>query len=124
MTTNISQLGDRISALTLSEARHLSEYLKDVYGIKPAAAPMVVPPRDDSQPEPIATPLFNVVLTGFRGSRIAIIRAVRAVTGLGLQESRQAVDSLPYTVKESLSPEDAERLKAQLEEAGGDVELR
>ena len=125
MTTTIHQLGDRISALSMLQARQLSGYLKNVHGIEPTASATIVPAREDDEEngdEPQLS-IFNVVLTSFSGNRVAIIRTVRAITELGLQESMRAVENLPLTVQESLCADDAQALKSQLEEAGGTVEL-
>ena len=125
MTAALHQLGDRISSLTLLESRQLSDYLRDVHGIDPVVSPGVASPRAEPKPgdEASQPASCDVMLTGFNGTRVAIIRAVRAITGSGLQEVKQAVDGLPFKIGESLAREQAETVKAQLEAVGGTVDL-
>jgi large subunit ribosomal protein L7/L12 len=123
--TIISQLGDRIVGLTLPEAQQLSQYLRDVHGIEPAAA-KAVQPTDTRRDEPIEPPKtsFDVVLTGYGENKIPVIRALRAITGLALREAKQTVESAPVRIAEALDREEAEELKRKIEEAGGTADLR
>lgn len=120
------ELGDKISGLTLKEAKELSDYLEDEYGIKAASGGgvmMAAAPADaDAAPE-VQTE-FDVVLEGFGVKKIGVIKVVRAVSGLGLKEAKDLVESAPAKVKEGLSKDDAEKLKTELEEAGATVSIK
>lgn len=122
----ISKLGDELAGLTLKEAVDLADYMKDTYGIEPAAGGgvMMAGPADGggAAAEEEKTD-FNVVLTGAGDKKIAVIKVVREVTGLGLKEAKELVDNPPKPIKEGLGKEEAEELKAKLEEAGAGVEL-
>jgi large subunit ribosomal protein L7/L12 len=123
----VKELGDKIVTLTLMQAKELADYLKDVYGIEPAAggAMMVAGPAAAAVAE--AAPeksTFDVVLTGFGDKKIQVIKEVRALTGLGLKEAKELVDGVPKPVKEGASKEDAETAKKQLEAAGATVEIK
>jgi len=126
----VKELGDKIVALTLMQAKELADYLKDVYGIEPAAggAVMVAGPvagggaaAAEAAPEKST---FDVILTGFGDKKIQVIKEVRALTGLGLKEAKELVDGVPKPVKEGVSKEDAEAAKKQLEAAGATVEIK
>ncbi|MEE9603788.1 MAG: 50S ribosomal protein L7/L12 [Thermoguttaceae bacterium] len=122
------KMGDKIVALTLKEAKELSDYLEDVHGIKPAAggAVMLAPGAGGGEGAAAAEEQteFDVVLEGFGEKKISVIKVVRAVTSLGLKEAKDLVESAPAKVKESLSKEDAEKLKTELEEAGATVSIK
>ena len=119
------KLGDKISTLTLKEAKELSDYLEDEYGIKPAAGgAVVVAPQDGPAAEAEEKTEFDVVLEGFGEKKIGVIKVVRASTGLGLKEAKDLVESAPAKVKEGLSKEDAEKFKTELEEAGATVSIK
>jgi large subunit ribosomal protein L7/L12 len=125
----IKDLGDKIVELTLMQAKELADYLKEVYGIEPAAggAVMMAGPAQAAGAPAAAEEektSFDVVLTGFGDKKIQVIKEVRALTGLGLKEAKDLVESVPKPVKEGLSKEDAEAAKKQLEEAGAAVELK
>ncbi len=119
------ELGDRIVGLTLLEAKKVVDYLKDVHGIEPAgggavmmAAPGVAVEAKVEQTE------FTVVLTGFGENKISVIKVVRAVTGLGLKEAKDLVEGVPKPLKEAVSKEDAEKLKAEIVAAGGTCDIK
>ncbi|MBT8484018.1 MAG: 50S ribosomal protein L7/L12 [Phycisphaerales bacterium] len=122
----ISKLGDEIAGLTLKEAVDLADYMKDTYGIEPAAAGAVMMAggggeggaADEEQTE------FDVVLEAAGEKKIQVIKAVREATGLGLKEAKDLVDGAPKAVKEKTSKEDADALKAKLEEAGATVKIK
>jgi len=123
------ELGEKIAGLTLKEAKELSDYLEEVHDIKPAAggAVMMAAPAGDGGGAAAAAAEkteFDVVLEGFGEKKIGVIKVVRAATGLGLKEAKDLVESVPTKVKEGLSKEDAEKLKTELEEAGGTVSLK
>jgi large subunit ribosomal protein L7/L12 len=122
-------LGEKIVALTLKEAKELSDYLSDVHGIKPAAggAVMMAAPAGggDAGPAKAAEKTeFDVVLEGYGEKKIGVIKVVRAATALGLKEAKDLVEALPAKIKEGISKEDAEKLKKELEEAGGTVSIK
>lgn len=121
-------LGEKIIGLTLKEAKELSDYLKDVHGIEPASgggAVMVAGPADGGGGEAAAEKTeFDVVLEGFGDKKIGVIKVVRSATGLGLKEAKEMVEGCPSKVKEGVSKEDAEKLKAELEEAGATVSIK
>ena len=124
----VKELGDKIVTLTLIQAKELADYLKEVYGIEPAAggAVMIAGPAAgggaaEAAPEKST---FDVVLTSFGDKKIQVIKEVRALTGLGLKEAKELVDGVPKPVKEGASKEDAEAAKKQLEAAGATVEIK
>lgn len=122
------KLGDQIAELSLKQAKELSDYLKDAYGIEPASggAVMMAPGAGGAggEEEVAEQTEFDVVLTGFGDKKIAVIKEVRALTGLGLKESKDLVEKTPGTVKEGVSKEDAEEAKKKLEGAGASVEIK
>ncbi|MGD9648131.1 MAG: 50S ribosomal protein L7/L12 [Pirellulales bacterium] len=122
------QLGDQIVGLTLKEAKELSDYLEEVHGIKPAAggAVMMAGPVGGAGPaEPAeAQTEFAVVLESFGEKKIEVIKVVRAATGLGLKEAKDLVEGAPSKVKEGVSKEDADKLKAELEKVGAKVAVK
>ncbi|MCL5281857.1 MAG: 50S ribosomal protein L7/L12 [Planctomycetes bacterium] len=125
----VTELGDKIVALTLMQAKELADYLKEVYGIEPAAggAVMVAGPAAGAGAAAEAAPeksTFDVILTGFGDKKIQVIKEVRAITNLGLKEAKELVDGVPKPVKEGASKEDAETIKKQLEAAGATVEIK
>ncbi len=122
-------LGDKIVALTLKEAKELSDYLENVHGIKPAAggAVMMAGPTADAGPvkEAVVQTEFDVVIEGYEPTKkIGIIKVVRAATSLGLKEAKDLVEAVPAKVKEGLSKDDAEKLRKELEEAGAKVVVK
>ena len=120
-------LGDQIAGLTLKDAKILSDYLKDVYGIEPAAggAVMMAAGGGGGAVEAEAEKTeFDVVLEGFGDQKIGVIKVVRGATGLGLKEAKDLVEGVPSKVKEGISKADAEKLKKELEEAGATVSIK
>jgi len=125
-TPQAKELGDKIVQLTLKQAKELSDYLEQVHGIKAAAAGavmMAAPAAAAAEAKPEKTE-FDVVLEGYGDKKIGVIKEVRAVTGLGLKEAKDLVESFPAKVKEGISKEDAEKIKAQLEAAGATVSIK
>ena len=125
-TDNIKTLGDSIVKLTVLEAKALGDYLETVHGIKAAAAAVVAGPAAPAaaaEPAAIQTE-FDVVLEAIGANKINVIKIVRAATGLGLKEAKDAVEAAPKEVKTGLSKEDAEKLKKELEEAGATVKIK
>jgi large subunit ribosomal protein L7/L12 len=128
-STVTQELGEKIVSLTLKEAKELSDYLEEVHGIKPAAggAVMMAAPTGDGGGAAAAKAEkteFDVVLEGFGDKKLNVIKVVRAVTSLGLKEAKDLVEGVPAKIKEGLSKEDAEKLKKELEEAGGTVSIK
>ena len=125
----IKELGDTIVALSLLQAKDLADYLKQEYGIEPAAGgavmmagPMPGAAAGGEAAEEKST--FDVILKGFGDKKIQVIKEVRALTGLGLKEAKDLVEGAPKPVKEGVSKEDAEAAKKQLVEAGAEVEIK
>jgi large subunit ribosomal protein L7/L12 len=123
----ISKLGDEMAGLTLKEAVDLADYMKDTYDIEPAAGGAVMVAGGggggDEGGEEEKTE-FDVILTAAGDKKIAVIKVVREATGLGLKEAKEIVDNAPKAIKEKASKEEADDLKAKLEEAGGGVEIK
>ncbi len=121
------EMGDKIAEMTLKQAKELSDYLKDAYGIEPAAGGGVVmaAASGDGGGEAAAEQTeFDVVLTGFGDKKLNVVKVVKNLTGASLMEAKKMVESAPATLKEGASKEDAEKIKAEIEEAGGSVELK
>lgn len=122
----IKDLGDKIVALTLMQAKELGDYLKEVHGIEPAAggAVMVAGPAAGGPAEEAEEKTsFDLILKEFGDKKIQVIKEVRALTGLGLKEAKDLVDNVPKPIKEGMSKEDAEAARAQLEAVGAVVEI-
>lgn len=125
-SSDIKKLGDKIVALTLMQAKELGDYLKEEYGIEPAAgaAVMMAGPASQGQAEEeVEKTSFDVILKEFGEKKIQVIKEVRALTGLGLKEAKDLVDNAPKPVKEGLSKEDAEAARDKLEAVGAVVEI-
>ncbi len=124
-SAEIKELGDKIVALTLMQAKELVDYLKDEYDIEAAAggAVMMAGPAAGGGEEAEEKSAFDVILKEFGDKKIQVIKEVRAITGLGLKEAKDLVDNLPKPVKEGLAKEEADTVKQQLEAAGAVVEL-
>jgi large subunit ribosomal protein L7/L12 len=120
----IKELGDKIAALTLKEAVDLKDYLKEAYSIEPAAggAVMMAGPAADAEEAEEQT-AFDVVLKEIGDKKIGVIKAVRALTNLGLKEAKDLVESAPKAIVEGASKDDADAAKAALEEAGATVSV-
>ena len=129
-SSTTKELGDKIVTLTLKQAKELSDYLEEVHGIKAAAGGAVMMAAPGGAGGGAAAPAevqtaFDVVLESFDAAKkIGIIKVVRAATGLGLKEAKDAVESAPNKIKEGISKEDAEKLKKELEEAGAKVTVK
>lgn len=122
------ELGDKIVSLTLLQAKSLADYLEEVHGIKPASGGVMVAAGPVAGgPAPVAAEKteFDVVLTGFTDTaKIAVIKVVRAATGLGLKEAKDLVEGAPKPIKQGISKDDAAKLKAEIEAAGGKAEVK
>jgi large subunit ribosomal protein L7/L12 len=127
-SASAKDLGDKIVALTLKQAKELSDYLEDVHGIKPAAggAVMMAAPAGGDAGGAVKEEKtdFDVILEGFGDKKIGVIKVVRTITSLGLKEAKDLVEGVPSKVKEGVSKEDAEKIKKELEEAGATVSIK
>ena len=120
---DLKQFAEQLVNLTVKEVNELATILKDEYGIEPAAAAVVVSGGGDAVVEEVQTE-FTVILKEAGASKLAVVKLVKELTGLGLKEAKDVVDSAPANVKEGVSKEEAEGLKKSLEEAGAVVELK
>jgi large subunit ribosomal protein L7/L12 len=118
--------GDDIVSMTLKEAKELSDYLKDVHGIEPAAggAVMMAGPAGGEGGAAEEKTEFDVILESFGENKIGVIKVVRSVTGLGLKEAKDLVEGAPNKIKEGASKEEAEKVKTELEGAGAKVAIK
>jgi large subunit ribosomal protein L7/L12 len=123
---DIKTLGDSLVNLTVKEVNELATYLKDEYGIEPAAAAVAVAagPAAGGGEAAAEKDSFDVILKNAGASKLAVVKVVKELTGLGLKEAKDAVDAAPAPIKEGVSKDEAEALKKQLEEAGAEVELK
>ena len=122
---DVKKLAEELVKLTVLEAKELNDILKDEYGIEPAAAAVVAGPAaggDAGGAE--AKTDFDVILASFGGNKIAVIKEVRAITGLGLKEAKELVEGAPKAVKEGVPEAEANEIKEKLEAAGATVELK
>ena len=119
---DIKKLAEELTKLTILEANELKEHLKDEYGIEPAAVAVAAGPAAGADAADEKTE-FTVTLKEVGSGKVAVIKAVKEITGLGLGEAKAIVDGAPATVKEKVKKDEAEALKKTLEEAGATVEL-
>ena len=122
---DLKDFAEQLVNLTVKEVNELATILKDEYGIEPAAAAVAVAgpaaggaDAADEQTE------FDVILKAAGGSKLAVVKLVKELTGLGLKEAKEIVDGAPKAIKEGVAKDEAEALKTQLEEAGAEVELK
>jgi large subunit ribosomal protein L7/L12 len=123
---DIKKLAEELVNLTIKEASELAEVLETEHGIKPAAAAVAIagPAAGDAGAAEEEQTEFDVILKGIGPNKIKVIKEVRAITGLGLKEAKELVDGHPSTVKEGVSKDEADTVKAQLEEVGAEMELK
>ncbi len=122
---DIKTLAEELVNLTVKEVNELANVLKEEYGIEPAAAAVAVAaPAGGAAPAAAEQTEFDVILKSAGAAKLQVVKAVKENTGLGLKEAKEIVDKAPTAVKEKLSKADAEALKAKLEEAGAEVELK
>ena len=122
---DINNIVDQLSALTVLEAAELAKALEEKWGVSAAAAVAVAGPAGGAAaPAAEEKTEFDVILTGDGGKKINVIKEVRAITGLGLGVAKALVESAPKAVKEGVNKDEAEKIKKQIEEAGGTVELK
>jgi large subunit ribosomal protein L7/L12 len=120
----IKELGDKIAELTLKQAVDLKNYLKEAYGLEPAAGGAVMMAGPAAAAPAEEKTAFDVVLKAAGDKKIQVIKVVREATGLGLKEAKDLVDGAPKAIKEGLSKEDANALAEKLKESGADVEVK
>ena len=128
VSAETKEMGDKIAELTLKQAKELSDYLKDAHGIEPAAGGGVVMAAgggggggEEAAEEKTE---FDVVLTGFGDKKLNVVKVVKNLTGASLMEAKKLVEGVPATLKEAASKEEAEKIKGEVEEAGGSIELK
>ena len=121
---DINTLVEKLSELTVLEAADLAKALEEKWGVSAAAAVAAAPAAAAAAPAAEEQTEFDVILTGDGGKKINVIKEVRAITGLGLGEAKALVEGAPKAVKEGVSKDEAEKIKKQIEEAGGTVELK
>ena len=127
VTPELKELGDKIADLTLKQAIELSDYLKDEHSIEPAAGGGVVMAAaggGGGGAEEAEQTEFDVVLTGFGDKKLNVVKEVKAITNASLMDAKKMVEDAPATIKEKVDKEEADKIKAQLEEAGASVELK
>ena len=125
VSAEIKSIGDKLVELTLKQAVELGNYLKDTYGIEPAAGGAVMMAGPAAAAEEVEEKLeFDVILKAVGDKKINVIKAVRAITGLGLKEAKDMVESTPSTVKEAVSKEEAEEVAKKLKDEGAEVEVK
>ena len=120
-------LGDKIAGLTLKQAKELSDYLKEEYKIEPAAgggAVMIAPQGDGGPAAAVEQTEFDVVLTGFGDKKLNVVKVVKNLLGNTLMEAKKLVEGVPATLKQQVPKEEANKMKAELEEAGASIELK
>ena len=126
---DIQAMGDQIAGLTLKQAKQLSDYIEQKYGIKPAAggAVMMAPAAGDgggaaaAKAEPTE---FDVILTSFGEKKLDVVKVVKNITGASLMDAKKLVEAAPSTIKDHVGKDDANKIKAEIEAVGGKVELK
>ena len=123
---DIKDFAEKLVNLTVKEVNELADILKEEYGIEPAAAAAVVagPAAGGGGEAAEEQSEFTVVLKAAGGSKLAVVKLVKELTGLGLKEAKELVDNAPSNIKEGVAKDEAEGLKSSLEEAGAEVELK
>jgi len=122
---DLKDFAEKLVNLTVKEVNELAGILKEEYGIEPAAAAVAVAAGGAGGGEAVEEKSeFDVILTAPGGSKLAVVKLVKELTGLGLKDAKGLVDNVPSPIKEGVAKDEAEALKAQLEEAGAEVELK
>ena len=122
---DVKEIAEQLVNLTVKEANELAKVLEEEYDIKPAAAAVAVAgPAGGGDNAAEEQTEFDVILKSAGAKKIAVIKEVRGITGLGLKEAKEMVDSAPNAIKEGISKDEAEELKSKLEDAGAEVELK
>lgn len=123
---DIKKFAEELVNLSVKEVQELANILKEEYGIEPAAAAVAVaaPAAADSAAAVVEQTEFDVILKSAGQAKLQIVKLVKDITGLGLKEAKELVDAAPKAIKEKIAKADAEQIKGQLEEAGGEVEIK
>ncbi|MGQ9845973.1 MAG: 50S ribosomal protein L7/L12 [Bacteroidales bacterium] len=123
---DLKVLAEQLVNLTVKEVNELAQILKNEYGIEPAAAAVAVAaaPAATTESGPTEKTQFDVILKSAGGAKLQVVKLVKELTNLGLKEAKDLVDAAPKAIKEGISKEEAEAIKAKLEEAGAEVELK
>jgi large subunit ribosomal protein L7/L12 len=122
---DLKAIAEQLVNLTVKDVNELADILKEEYGIEPAAAAVAVAgPAGGEGGEEEEKTEFDVVLNSPGGAKLQVVKLVKELTGLGLKEAKEVVDNVPKALKEGVSKDEAESLKAKLEEAGAEVELK
>jgi large subunit ribosomal protein L7/L12 len=121
---DLKALAEQLVNLTVKEVSDLGNILEADYGIKPAAAVAVAGPAAAGEAAAAEQTEFDVIMTSFGAAKLAVVKAVKSELGVGLKEAKDLVDAVPATLKEKVSKDDAEKLRAALEEAGASVEIK
>ena len=121
---DLKDFAEKLVNLTVKEVNELATILKDEYGIEPAAAAVMAGPAGAGAEAVEEKSEFDVILKAAGGSKLAVVKLVKELTGAGLKDAKELVDNAPSPIKEGVSKDEAEALKAQLEEAGAEVELK
>jgi large subunit ribosomal protein L7/L12 len=124
--TDLKSFAEQLVGLTVKEVNELAQILKDEYGIEPAAAPVAVagPAVAQEAAEEAVQTEFDVIIKAAGQSKLKVVKLVKELTSLGLKEAKELVDAAPKELKTGVSKDEAEALKAQLEEAGAEVEIK
>ena len=120
----VTALVEEVKALSVLELSELVHTLEDVFGVSAAAAAVAAPAAGAGAAEAEEKTEFDVILKNAGASKLAVIKVVRAITGLGLKDAKDLVDNAPKTLKEAVSKEDAEKMLADLKEAGAEAEMK
>jgi large subunit ribosomal protein L7/L12 len=121
---DVKAFAEQLVNLTVLEVNELAQILKDEYGIEPAAAAVVISGGGDGAAAAEEKSTFDVILKSAGASKLAVVKLVKDLTGLGLKEAKDLVDGAPKPVKEGIAKDEAEAIKKQLEEAGAEIELK
>jgi len=122
---DLKDFAEQLVNLTVKEVNELANILKEEYGIEPAAAAVAVAAGGGGEAEAVEEKTeFDVIIKAAGGSKLAVVKLVKELTGLGLKEAKDIVDSAPKAVKEGISKDEAEGIKNSLEEAGAEVEIK
>ena len=121
---DVKALAEELVNLTVKDVQELANILKEEYGIEPAAAAVVVAAEGGAEDGPAEQTEFDVILKSAGAAKLGVIKVVKEALGLGLKEAKELVDKAPATLKEKVSNAEAEQLKATLEEAGAEVEIK
>lgn len=125
-SADTKSMGDKIANLTLKQAKELSDYLKEVHGIEPAAGGAVMAmPAGGGGPAPVAEKTeFDVILSAHGDKKLDVVKVVKNITGASLMDAKKMVESCPAKIKEGVSKDEANKVKAEIEAVGGTVELK